>query len=440
MGMARKYEELARRATTDAAKYRNLAKAVGYYEQVVGQYAKEQDGIDASTAILSLNREVVQLAGKAPSTLAREARYKTAVEAYNLLMRQYDGYPTGAQAAFELGNLYQTAKGKARDPKASYEAYTSLLHSYRPGDRFDRSRFDQLEDREIDQIQSLVKKAEVEQKKVAELANKENAKHLNYKILDFFVAITGRIPWFSYWFAIVVVTLIVKILITPLTKKQFSAMKEMQKVAPLVKQIQEEYKGDQRTIGEKTMQLYKDHHINPFASCLPVLIQMPILFLLFYMIRSYEFQFAKGTFLWIGSPLSHLYSFAVGGKPVWITAGNLSEADAILVVLYLISMYISTKMSNVDPSQADQQKMMAIVMPVMFAFIFAGFPSAFLLYWLVFNIIQTAQQYMILHGGQQEAQTVPSTTPLPPSGPEGPDEGDEGGDGGERVRRRRRRR
>jgi YidC/Oxa1 family membrane protein insertase len=162
---------------------------------------------------------------------------------------------------------------------------------------------------------------------------------------------------------------------------------------------------------------------------------MPILMLLYYTIRSYEFQFAKGTFLWIGSGLSHLTSFPVmfnPGQLVWVTARNLSEPDLILVVLYVISMYISTKLSAVDPTQADQQKMMAVVMPLMFAFIFAGFPSAFLLYWLVFNVLQTAQQYMILHGG--EPATVPAA-PVVPTEPEKP----EGDAEQRRIRRRRRR-
>ena len=116
------------------------------------------------------------------------------------------------------------------------------------------------------------------------------------------------------------------------------------------------------------------------------------------MISSYEFQFANGTFLWIGSGISHAFSILVPfvNATVWVTAKNLSEPDLILVVLYLISMYISTKMSAVDPSQAEQQKMMAIMMPVMFAFIFAGFPAAFLLYWLAFNVLQTIQQYLIM--------------------------------------------
>jgi YidC/Oxa1 family membrane protein insertase len=357
-----------------------------------------------------------------------------AIGRYNAVVNQFKDSPRGAQALFELGVLYETAQGKTKNLKQAYTEFSTLLN------RFDRKRAELTQRgylaNEIEQVQSLASQARVKKKNVAVELDVQNSKYklfgvLNlYKVMDFLVNITGKRPAFSYWFAIILVTFMVKILITPLTKAQFKAMKEMQKISPLVKEIQEKYKGDQQAIGAKTMDLYKEHHINPFASCLPMLVQMPILMLLYYMIRTYEYQFAKGTFLWIGSSLKHMYDFNVpmgAGGTVWVTAGNLSEPDLILVVLYVISMYISTKLSNVDPTQAEQQKMMAVVMPVMFAFIFAGFPSAFLLYWLVFNILQTVQQYMILH---KHGEPVPAVGPALPETPS---------DDTPRPRRRRRR-
>jgi YidC/Oxa1 family membrane protein insertase len=183
------------------------------------------------------------------------------------------------------------------------------------------------------------------------------------------------------------------------------------------------------------MDLYKEHGVNPFASCLPLLVQMPILMTLFYMINAYKFQFESATFLWIGSGISHLWGHTLpigpGGK-VWFTAGNLAEADLILVVLYLISMYISTKMSAVDPTQAEQQKMMSIMMPLMFAFIFAGYPSAFLLYWLVLNILQTAQQYLIMRAPEPPSAGASASGAPAPTEPTDTDRAS-------RSRRRRRR-
>lgn len=381
-------------------------------------------------------RALIQKAGSEKSSIARDKDYQEAIATFSAVASQYKDKPQGAQALFELGNFYQTVIGH-RSYQQSYTQYNALLN------RFDKSRAE-LSGRgylpaEIDRVLEIVEKARVERTKMAAEQDRVNSKHkllgvLNvYAIMDFLVKMTGSVPAFSYWFAIIIITIIVKLLITPLTKMQFKSMKEMQKISPLVKQIQEKHKGDQQTIGTKTMELYKEHGINPFASCLPILIQMPVLLLLFNMVSIYQFQFAKGYFLWIGSPLKHMYDIAVpfgGGGTVWVTAGNLAEPDLILVLLYVISMYVSTKLSSVDPTQAEQQKMMSIMMPIMFAFIFAGYSSAFLLYWLVFNVIQTIQQYLILHKGNE---LVPATGPAPAPAPEKPK------DDTQRPRRRRRR-
>ncbi|MGC8863538.1 MAG: YidC/Oxa1 family membrane protein insertase [Armatimonadota bacterium] len=371
---------------------------------------------------------------QARSKTDRDESFKKALELYGKVGsdKMYLGTPQGAEALYRIARLQrdmaerQGKKHEHANLYASYETLKRLLNIY---DKPVSALEENLTRTEARQVRRTVQSALSLKEEVAARLDKLNSTDWKYKLIDTLVAITGRIPAFSYWFAVILITVIVKLLLTPLTKAQFKAMKEMQKVAPLIKEIQEQYKGDQKTIGEKTMQVYKDHKINPFASCLPLLVQMPILMLLYYTIRSYEFQFAKGTFLWIGSSLSHLASFPVMFNPgslVWVTARNLAEPDLILVILYVISMYISTRLSSVDPTQADQQKMMAIVMPVMFAFIFAGFPSAFLLYWLVFNILQTAQQYMILNSGRAE-MILPA--PVSPSPQETP--GDGSGDGDE---------
>jgi len=397
-------------------------------------------------AFASKADELVRDAGKAARaalsakrTADRDESFKKAVELYGKVGsdKMYVGTPQGAGALYQIAALQrdmaglQGKKHEQGNLYASYETLKRLINIYDKPFEALRENLDPTEAREVRRIVDggIALKAEVTAK-----LDKLNSTDWKYKIIDTLVMATGRIPAFSYWFAVILITVIVKLCLTPLTKAQFKAMKEMQKVAPLIKEIQAQHKGDQKTIGEKTMALYKEHKINPFASCLPLLVQMPILMLLYYIIRTYEFQFAKGTFLWIGSGLSHLTSFPVMFNPgslVWVTAKNLAEPDLILVVLYVISMYISTKLSAVDPTQAEQQKMMAIVMPVMFAFIFAGFPSAFLLYWLVFNILQTTQQYLILNSGRTEA-VVPPPAPQPDEKPEETPP--------TRVRRRRRRR
>lgn len=368
-------------------------------------------------------RELIAKASSEKSSVKRDKDYAKAIEKLTAVAGSaFKDKPQGAQALYDLGVLYETAPGKSRNLQQAYTEFNTLLN------RFDKKRAELVQRgylaNEIEQVQALAEKARVKKTSVAKKLDRVSATTPLfgvidlYAFMDFLVNLTGARPAFSYWFAIVLITFLVKVLITPLTKAQFKAMKEMQKISPLVKEIQEKHKGDQQAIGSKTMELYKEHGINPFASCLPMLIQMPVLLLLFNMVSTYQYQFAYGHFLWIGSSLSHMKDFPIPfgvGGTVWLTAGNLSEPDLILVVLYVISMFVSTKLSNVDPTQAEQQKMMAIVMPIMFAFIFAGYSSAFLLYWLVFNILQTAQQYMILHKHNEPLPATGAAQPEKPS-------------------------
>ncbi|MHB9037049.1 MAG: YidC/Oxa1 family membrane protein insertase [Armatimonadota bacterium] len=374
-------------------------------------------------------------AEKTTRTTEKNENYDEAIKYLNEIAtsKQYNGMPEGAKALYEIGMIHGTAdkRTKTFNLNTSWETFKKLINVY---DLPLATLQESMEKSEAQQVLRTVADAKKMRLKFASELDRQKSHGILYKVIDSLVALTGRVPWFSYGFAVVLITVFIKILITPLTKKQFKSMKEMQKIAPLVKQLQEKYKGDQKAIGEKTMDLYKEHGVNPFASCLPLLVQMPILMLLFYMINDYKFQFEKASFLWIGSALSNMHGFNIpfvptGGK-VWFTAGNLAEADLILVVLYVISMFISTKMSAVDPTQAEQQKMMSIVMPLMFAFIFAGYPAAFLLYWLTLNILQTAQQYLIMRA--PEPAPAEGAQPTEPTG-------DSGTDRASRSRRRRRR-
>ncbi|MCC6484425.1 MAG: membrane protein insertase YidC [Armatimonadetes bacterium] len=221
--------------------------------------------------------------------------------------------------------------------------------------------------------------------------DKANQSKLEYRFLDFLVSLTGRNKHYSYWLAIFAVTLLVKLIITPLSHMQFESMRNMQRLQPKLEKLRKELEDDPREFQKQQWQLFKDYNANPLMGCLPLLVQLPFLMLLYRMIRVYEFQFAKGDFLWIGSALS----MKVPG-----IGASLADPDWILLVLYGVSMYISTKMSSaatVDKAQADQQKMMAFLMPVMLLFFFKDFESAFILYWLVLNILTTTQQYFMLN-------------------------------------------
>ena len=209
-----------------------------------------------------------------------------------------------------------------------------------------------------------------------------------YHVLDFFVSLTGRQTW-SYWVAILLLSVIVKLALTPLSNKQYRSMKEMQKLQPYIQELQAKHKNDKEVLGKKTMELYKEHGINPMAGCTPLLFQLPIMYTLYYTIRLYQYQFSHGTFLWIGSGISHVFPQYLGI--------NLGQPDIPILLLYAASMYFTQKMTvtpTMDPQQAETQKMMAIMTPFMTTYFFLQYhlPSAFVLYYLIFNILSTTQQ------------------------------------------------
>src|SRR5438132_3121310 len=125
------------------------------------------------------------------------------------------------------------------------------------------------------------------------------------------------------------------------------------------------------------------------------------------MIRMYEYQFRHGYFLWIGSALAQKY-------PQWL-ATSLAVPDVPLLLLYLVSMFLTSKLQPpaADPQQAQQQKMMAYFMPVMFGFMTwrYAWPSAFTFYWLILNVISTWQQWHILRVVGAPTRSSPTQTP-----------------------------
>ena len=260
-------------------------------------------------------------------------------------------------------------------------------------------------------IKSAVDQATWYRLEVFKSADKKSQGDIRYKFMELLVRATGKLKWLSYWFAMVLLAVIVKIIITPLTKAQFKSMKEMQRIQPLIKEMQQKYKDDQQELGRRTMALYKEHGVNPLAGCLPLVIQIPILIGVYSMIRLFEYQFTNGTFLWIGwAPFAGRLSYALMGKPVYLPASNLAQPDLILLVLYTVSLIISQRISIVDPTQAEQQKMMSIMMPIMFFFILGSLPAAFIFYWFVFNVLQTWQQYHIIHETSAAQTAIPAST------------------------------
>jgi len=183
----------------------------------------------------------------------------------------------------------------------------------------------------------------------------------------------------SYGYAIILLTIIVKFLLYPLTVKQVKSMKAMQEIAPKMKKIQEKYKDNPQVMQQKVAALYQEAGVNPLAGCLPLLVQMPILMGMYYSLYNLEYPSADAAqFLWLPS---------------------LSEADPyyILPILNVLTTFYQTRQTS-DMSN-PQMKMMMLIMPLFIGFISLTFPSGLVLYWVVMNLCQILQQWWIYREG-----------------------------------------
>lgn len=185
----------------------------------------------------------------------------------------------------------------------------------------------------------------------------------------------------NYGIAIILLTIIIKILFYPLTKKSFSSMKRMQQLQPKIAVLKEKYKDNNQKLQQEIMALYKREKVNPLGGCLPMLIQLPIFFGLYRTLYSaYELIHAK--FLWISSlsEADKLFVFSWGGSDF-----NFN----ILPLIMGVTMFIQQKMTPGDP---QQQKMM-MFMPVLFTVMLYNLPSGLVIYWTLSNVLSILQQH-----------------------------------------------
>ena len=220
--------------------------------------------------------------------------------------------------------------------------------------------------------------------------------------------------------ALVLLALVLRLLLWPLQTAQFKSMMAMQKVAPQIKKLQERFKGDPKRLQEEQMALYKTNKVNPLAGCLPLLLQMPILFSVYYVVLQHKDLYAHTNFLWIGSSLAAQFPKFMGV--------SLAQPDLILIAIYMISQYISmrfTTMPATDPAQAQQMKMMQIISPLMIGFFGyrAQWPSAMVLYWLAANLFTMGQQLFLLRRYHEPLSFIDSDHAITEGLPAGNDKG-----------------
>ena len=200
-------------------------------------------------------------------------------------------------------------------------------------------------------------------------------------ILNYFYKYIG-----NYGVAIILVTVLIKLLFWPIAQKGLKSMKNMQKIQPKMAKLKEKYKDDKTRLNEEMMGLYKTYKVNPLGGCLPMVLQIPVFFALYrVLLQAIELRHAP-FMLWItdlSAPDRLMIGIDIpmlGGIPV-------------LTLLMGASMFLQQKMtpSSPDPTQAK----IMMFLPVIFTFMFLNFASGLVLYWLVNNLLSIAQQYII---------------------------------------------
>jgi YidC/Oxa1 family membrane protein insertase len=194
----------------------------------------------------------------------------------------------------------------------------------------------------------------------------------------------------NYGLAIIILTIMIKVVLWPLGSKSYKSMSEMKKIQPLMKEIREKHKDDKKKMNQEVMALYKTYKINPLGGCLPMVVQLPVFFALYRMLyQAIELRHAP-FFFWINdlSAPDRLFRFGFS-----IPFMEPPYGIPVLTLVMGASMLLQQKMSPPmgDPTQAK----MMMLMPIVFTVIFINFSSGLVLYWLVNNILSIAQQYYI---------------------------------------------
>lgn len=189
------------------------------------------------------------------------------------------------------------------------------------------------------------------------------------QLMDLIYAYTN-----SYGIAIILITVIIKVALLPLTFVQLNSMRKMQQLAPMQKKLQEKYKNDKEKLNMELMKLYQESKVNPMSGCLPLLIQFPFIIALFRLLQSYNF--GEAGFLWIK---------------------NLGAPDTtyILPILAALTTYLQAKIST--PASPDNPAGSTnIVMALFIGWMSIKFAAGLALYWVVSNLVQITQSLLMM--------------------------------------------
>lgn len=204
------------------------------------------------------------------------------------------------------------------------------------------------------------------------------------QVIEFFYGLTAMAGVANYGIAIIIFTIVFKVVLFPLTYQQLRSMQRMQMLQPKVAEIQKKYKNNPQKSQQAMMELYQKEGVNPFSGCLPLLVQLPILYALFAAMRSFF------------DPTQNVDVNLAHAGFLWITNLGLQDPYYILAVLAGAMTFIQQWVTMKRAGTMEQtQRTMLYIMPVFMGYISAQFPAGLALYWVVYSLASTAEQFCI---------------------------------------------
>jgi len=202
-------------------------------------------------------------------------------------------------------------------------------------------------------------------------------------LLNILYNMSSTVGLANYGVAIILLTILIKTIIFPLTYKQMASMRKTVDLQPKIKAIQEKYKNNKEKANAAVMELYKEHNVNPLGGCLPILIQLPIFWALYSTLLNFPYDPTNpSAHLFLGFDLTQIYGFAL-------------SYHLILPIFAAATTYLQTKLTSPNASTDPTMKMMLYMMPVFFAYISVTVPAGLALYWVTMNVVSIFQQIFI---------------------------------------------
>ena len=213
----------------------------------------------------------------------------------------------------------------------------------------------------------------------------------------------------SWAWSVVVLTLIVRVLLVPLTVRQIHSMQRMQRHLPEMKAIQERHKTDKRRRNEELMKFYSENKINPASSCLPILAPLPVFFALFFVLRDFAEDPPEGDLGWLGF------------LPDISQAANEHWSGFLLLAIYVVSQTVSTLLM---PATLDKtQRYLLLALPIAAVFFVVNFPAGLVIYWVTTNLWTVGQGLVTRRLAPKPPPPAKRTSRTPPKGERGAGDG-----------------